>query len=181
MLARIGKGGVILLAVFIIMGLRPAIIIALALPLVVATVLFGWHMSGAPGGGGGAIHQMSIFGLIIALGLLIDNAIVVTDEITAAKAKGMAPLDAVRYSVHHLAVPLLASTITTVLAFAPIMLLPGGVGDFVGSIGTSVILAIVASLVIALTITAALAGLFALKQRGDALLRLVDADRVGPP
>jgi multidrug efflux pump subunit AcrB len=86
----------------------------------------------------------------------------VTDEITAAKAKGLAALDAVRYGVRHLAVPLLASTITTVLAFAPIMLLPGGAGDFVRSIGTSVILAIVASLGIALTITAALAGIFAM-------------------
>jgi multidrug efflux pump subunit AcrB len=146
---------VILAAVFVIMGLRPAVIVALALPLVVALVVLGWYVTG------GAIHQMSIFGLIIALGLLIDNAIVVTDEITAAKAKGLNAIDAVRYGVRHLAVALLASTITTVLAFAPIMLLPGGPGDFVGSIGTSVILAIVASLGIALTITAALAGIFA--------------------
>jgi multidrug efflux pump subunit AcrB len=146
---------VILAAAFLIMGLRPAIVIALALPLVVATVALGWQVTG------GAIHQMSIFGLIIALGLLIDNAIVVTDEITAAKARGLSPLDAVRSGVRHLAVPLLASTITTVLAFAPIMLLEGGAGDFVRAIGTSVILAIVASLGIALTITAAFAGMFA--------------------
>jgi multidrug efflux pump subunit AcrB len=151
----IAGASVILAVVFIIMGFRPAVIVALALPLVVAIVVLGWHATS------GAIHQMSIFGLIIALGLLIDNAIVVTDEITAAKAKGLNALDAVRYGVRHLAVPLLASTITTVLAFAPIMLLPGGPGDFVGSIGTSVILAIVASLGIALTITAALAGIFA--------------------
>lgn len=151
----LGGAAVILAAVFIIMGWRPAIIISLALPLSVAVVAFGWQMTGA------AIHQMSIFGLIIALGLLIDNAIVVTDEITIVMAKGLSPLDAVRHGVRHLAVPLLASTITTVLAFAPIMFLPGGVGDFVGSIGTSVILALVASLGIALTITAALAGIFA--------------------
>jgi multidrug efflux pump subunit AcrB len=146
---------VILAAAFLIMGLRPAIVIALALPLVVATVALGWQVTGV------AIHQMSVFGLIIALGLLIDNAIIVTDEVTAAKARGLSALDAVRHSVRHLAVPLLASTITTVLAFAPIMLLEGGAGDFVRAIGTSVILAIVASLGIALTITAALAGMFA--------------------
>jgi multidrug efflux pump subunit AcrB len=86
---------VILAAVFVIMGLRPAVIVALALPLVVALVILGWHVTG------GAIHQMSIFGLIIALGLLIDNAIVVTDEITSAKAKGLNALDAVRYGVRH--------------------------------------------------------------------------------
>lgn len=145
---------VILLAVFVIMGLRPAVIVATALPLVVAAVLIGWYITGT------AIHQMSIFGLIIALGLLIDNAIVVTDEVTAAKARGLPPAVAVGQAVKHLAVPLLASTLTTVLGFAPIMLLPGNAGDFVGSIGISVNLAIVASFAIALTITAALAGLF---------------------
>ncbi|MEM9084096.1 MAG: efflux RND transporter permease subunit, partial [Planctomycetota bacterium] len=146
--------GVILLAVFVIMGIRPAIIVALALPLVVATVILGWYVTGE------AIHQMSIFGMIIALGLLIDNAIVVTDDVTAAKARGMSALQAVGHTVRHLAVPLAASTLTTVLAFAPIMLLPGSAGDFVGSIGTSVILAIVSSFAIALTITAAFAGIF---------------------
>jgi multidrug efflux pump len=145
---------VILAAVFVIMGFRPAVIVAIALPLVVALVIVGWQVTGA------AIHQMSIFGLIIALGLLIDNAIVVTDEVTAAKARGKTALEAVGSSVHHLAVPLLASTITTVLAFAPIMLLPGSAGDFVGSIGTSVVLAIIASFAVALTVTASLAGLF---------------------
>ncbi|MCG8403773.1 MAG: efflux RND transporter permease subunit [Phycisphaerales bacterium] len=146
--------GVILLAVFFIMGLRPAIIVSAALPLVVAMVMFGWQLTG------GAIHQMSIYGMIVALGLLIDNAIVMTDEVTAYKARGHAPIDAVAKAVRHFFLPLLASTITTVLAFAPIMLLPGGAGDFVGSIGTSVIMAIIASFFVAMTITATLAGIF---------------------
>ncbi len=147
--------GVIMLAVFVIMGIRPAVIVATALPLVVAVVMFGWQLSG------GAIQQMSIFGMIIALGLLIDNAIVMTDEVTTYKSRGATPVAAVGQAVRHLFLPLLASTITTILAFAPIMLLAGNAGDFVGSIGMSVILAISASFVIAMTITAALAGLFA--------------------
>ena len=147
--------GVILAAVFVIMGLRPAVIVAMALPLVVSLVLFGWQLTG------GAIHQMSIFGLIIALGLLIDNAIVMTDEVTTHRARGARPEEAVGRAVRHLFPPLLASTITTILAFAPIMLLPGSAGDFVGSIGTSVILAIAASFVVSMTIIASLAGLFA--------------------
>ncbi|MEO0588267.1 MAG: efflux RND transporter permease subunit, partial [Planctomycetota bacterium] len=146
--------GVIVLAVMVIMGFRSALIVATALPLVVALVMFGWLMIGE------AVHQMSIFGLIIALGLLIDNAIVMTDEVTARKARGAGALEAVGQSVRHLFLPLLASTITTVLAFAPIMLLPGSGGDFVGSIGTSVVLAIVGSFAVAMTLTAALAGLF---------------------
>lgn len=147
--------GVILLAVFVIMGWRPAIIVAAALPLVVSLVTIGWMVTGT------AVHQMSIFGLIIALGLLIDNAIVMTDEVTAYKAKGMSAIEAVGGAVRHLFLPLLASTITTVLAFAPIMLLPGSAGDFVSSIGTSVVLAIAASFLVSMAIIAALAGIFA--------------------
>jgi len=146
--------GVIILAVMLIMGLRSAVIVCAALPLTVALVLFGWQLLGVP------IHQMSVFGLIIALGLLIDNAIVMTDEVFARKAKGDAALQAVGHAVKHLFLPLLASTITTILAFAPILLLPGGGGDFVGTIGLSVILAIAASFFVAMTITASLAGLF---------------------
>ncbi len=145
---------VIILAVMVIMGLRSAIIVCAALPLTVALVLFGWQLLGVP------IHQMSVFGLIIALGLLIDNAIVMTDEVFARKAKGESALDAVGNAVRHLFLPLLASTITTVLAFAPILLLPGGGGDFVGTIGLSVILAISASFFVAITVTSSLAGLF---------------------
>ena len=146
--------GVIMLAVFVIMGLRPAIVVATALPLVVAIVVFGWQVTG------GAVHQMSVFGLIIALGLLIDNAIVMTDEVTALRAAGESPIGAVGKAVSSLFLPLLASAITTMLAFAPIMLLPGSAGDFVGSIGSSVVLAVGASFLVAVTITATLAGVF---------------------
>ena len=146
---------VVMTVVFLMMGWRLALIVGLALPLVIAAVLFGLQI------GGNAIHQMSIFGMIIALGLLIDNAIVMADEVARNKAKGKPPLQAVDAAVRHLFLPLLASTLTTVLAFAPILLLPGGAGDFVGSIGGSVIMALIASFAVAMTITAGLAGLFA--------------------
>ena len=146
---------VVLLVIFLVMGWRLAWIVGLALPLVVSAVFFAWQVSG------NAMHQMSIFGLIIALGLLIDNAIVVADDVSRAKAAGATAVEAVDRTVRHLFFPLLASTLTTILAFAPILLLPGGPGDFVGSIGSSVILAISASFLLALTVTAALAGRFA--------------------
>lgn len=159
-LSNLGKnlmaGAVVVIGVvFLMMGWRLALIVGMALPLVVSVVLFAWQVSD------GAMHQMSIFGLIIALGLLIDNAIVMADEVTRHRAVGKSALESVDLAVRHLFYPLLASTLTTVLAFAPILLLPGSVGDFVGSIGSSVILAIIASFALALTLTAALAGRFA--------------------
>ncbi len=106
---------------------------------------------------------MSITGLIIALGLLIDNAIVIVDEVRSRMWSGrsgvMPPTEAIEDGVRHLAMPLFGSTLTTALAFAPIALLPGAPGEFVRAIGISVILAIVSSFVLAMTIVPALTGL----------------------
>lgn len=151
----IAGAAVVMAVIFVMMGWRLALIVGSALPLVTAMVLFSWQISG------NAIHQMSIFGMIIALGLLIDNAIVVADEITQKLTEGLSRVQAVEAAIGHLFLPLLASTLTTALAFAPILLLPGPAGDFVGSIGSSVITAVSASFLLAMTVIAALAGLFA--------------------
>ena len=145
---------VVLLVILLVMGWRQALIVGLALPLVISLVLISLQFSG------NALHQMSVFGIIIALGLLIDNAIVVTDEVAKELRTGKRRVQAVADAVRHLFVPLLASTVTTILAFTPILLLPGNAGDFVSSIGESVILSLVYSFVIALTIVAALSGIF---------------------
>jgi multidrug efflux pump subunit AcrB len=104
------------------------------------------------------IHQMSVTGLIIALGMLIDNAIIVVDDVRRRLGQGSPPARAVAASVRYLLVPLLGSTLTTVLAFMPLVLMPGGAGEFVGSIGISVILALFSALFVALTLIAALTG-----------------------
>jgi multidrug efflux pump subunit AcrB len=101
------------------------------------------------------IHQMSVTGLIIALGLLIDNAIVTVDEVSERLRDGRGPAEAVSHTVRRLAVPLLGSTITTALAFAPIAIMPGPAGEFVGSIAVSVILAICSSFFLAMTVVPA--------------------------
>ena len=138
--------------VFVAMGWRSSLIVGTALPLTVCIVL------GCMSATGIAIHQMSVTGLIIALGLLIDNAIVVVNEIQAEIENGASPSQAVTKSINYLQIPLAASTLTTVFTFLPIALLPGGAGEFVGSISISVIFAIIASLLLSLTVVAALAG-----------------------
>lgn len=144
--------GVVMIVVLATMGWRSGLIVGSAIPLVFASVLFALLLVD------GALHQMSIFGMIIALGLLIDNAIVVTDEVTARLRKGESRRAAVAGALGHLFAPLLASSLTTVLAFAPIVLLPGNAGDFVGWIGGSVLFAIVFSFMLSMTVIAALAG-----------------------
>ena len=141
----IGAFAVVMVVLFL-MGWRSALVVAMSLPLSALSVLFGLRLMDVP------IHQMSVTGMIIALGLLIDNAIVAVDEVTASIRRGRSRMDAVRDMVGHLAVPLAGSTATTAIAFAPIAMMPGNAGEFVGAISISVIIAITASLFFALTV-----------------------------
>ncbi len=145
--------GIVLAVLFVMMGFRSACIVATALPLTLAAVLAELNWLGIP------LHQMSVTGLIIALGLLIDNAIVVVEEYGARAGRGQKPAEAVAATVRHLFVPLAASTSTTVLAFLPIALMPGGAGEFVGTISVGVCLAVVTSFLISMTLVVSLAGM----------------------
>jgi multidrug efflux pump subunit AcrB len=139
---------------FVTLGVRAAAIVAVVLPVVSLATLASMNFIGLP------VHQMSVTGLIVALGLLVDAAIVMVDEVRQRLARGMERLDAVRDAIARLAAPLLASTVTTALSFTPMILLPGPAGDFVGSIAIAVVLMLVWSLFVALTVTPALAGWF---------------------
>lgn len=147
-----------------LMGIRSALVVGLALPLTSLMVLAAMNFFGLP------LHQMSVTGLIIALGLMIDNAIIVVDEVRHHLSVGLPAAEAVARTVRYLAVPLLGSTLTTMFSFAPIAQMPGGAGEFVGPIALSVIFALGSSLVLALTVVPALMA-FA-EERFDVLDRL---------
>lgn len=151
--ANLGAGMLIVVAVLIItLGLRAAVVVAAVLPLVSLATLTTMNIIGLP------IHQMSVTGLIVALGLVVDAAIVTCDEIRKELARGISRRAAVRSSVRRLAMPLFASTATTVFSFLPMVLLPGGVGEFVGAIALAVILMLVWSFVIAVALVPAVCG-----------------------
>lgn len=156
-LAQVGLnmavGGALVVAVlFLTLGWRSALIVALVLPVVSLASVATLNALAVP------IHQMSVTGLIVALGLLVDAAIVMADEVGKRLRDGMSRLVAVSGSVRRLAMPLVASTVTTILSFLPLLLLPGPAGDFVGSIATAVVVMLSWSFVVAVTITPALAG-----------------------
>lgn len=136
--------------VWLLMGWRSMIVVGLAVPLSAALVLLAMRVMEIP------LHQMSITGLIVALGLLIDNAIVIVEDIRLRQSHGSTVAESVRASIVHLKVPLAGSTLTTTLAFLPIATLPGPSGEFVGTIATSVILAISASFLLSMTVIPAL-------------------------
>ena len=155
----------VIAVLFLTLGARAALVVALVLPLVTLATLGTMRFIGLP------LHQMSVTGLIVALGLLVDAAIVMTDEVQKRLSEGQDRRQAVSAAVRRLAVPLLASTLTTVLSFVPMILLPGGAGDFISAIAIAVVLMLSWSLIVALTITPALAGWW-LSARGGAGLRL---------
>ncbi len=146
-------GFVLIAAVlFFTLGTRSALVVVFSLPLTVLFTLSVMNFYGLP------IHQMSVTGLVVALGIMVDNAIVMTDTIQQKKQQGIKGIVAVVESIKHLWLPLLGSTATTVLAFMPIVLMPGDAGDFVGGIALSVIFALIGSFIISHTIIPGLAG-----------------------
>ncbi|WP_426416163.1 efflux RND transporter permease subunit [Aestuariirhabdus sp. LZHN29] len=145
---------IISVVLLITLGWRSAIIVASSLPLTVLFTLTCMNYYGLP------IHQMSVTGLVVALGIMVDNAIVMVDSIQFLRQKGRSAIEAVMESVHHLWLPLLGSTLTTILAFMPIVLMPGGAGEFVGGIALSVIFSLIGSYLISHTLVAGLAGRF---------------------
>ncbi|MCG9788193.1 efflux RND transporter permease subunit [Vibrio mediterranei] len=143
----------ILIVLFVTLGVRAAVLVAIALPLTSMFTLSLMKMTGIP------INQMSVTGLIVALGIMVDNAVVMVDTIQSYRLKGQARLEATINALSHLWVPLLGSTLTTILAFAPIILMPGATGEFVGAIAITVSFSLVGSYILSHTVIAGFATL----------------------
>lgn len=155
LVTNLALGATIVVAVlFFMMGFRSALVVASILPLTLLLVLIELKWMEIP------LHQISVTGLIIALGLLIDNAIVVVDEYTLKLRRGVLRPEAVGAVVRAMVVPLGASSLTTTLAFMPIALQPGASGEFVGTIGVGVSLAVLSSFALSMTVIIAFAGFF---------------------
>ena len=138
----------------IFLGIREAIVVIVAIPLSFL-VAIGWLDFAGFG-----LQQMSIVGLIIALGLLVDNAIVVTESIHREKKNSASLADAAASGTSKVGWAITSGTVTTMLAFLPMLMLASDTGDFVRSMPVTVVLVLLASLLIALTLTPLLASKF---------------------
>ena len=129
---------------FFFLGLRPAIIVTLILPFSVCLVMIGCRIIGLP------LHMTSITGIIIALGLLIDNGIIVVEDYKYRRGIGLTTNESISQTLTQLSTPLAAATGTTVFSFLPIVTGEGSSVEFVGGMALTVIMSIVSSLVLAL-------------------------------
>ncbi len=148
--------GLILVGIMslIFLGVREAIVVIVAIPLSFL-IAIGWLDFAGFG-----LQQMSIVGLIIALGLLVDNAIVVTESIHREKANYPTLAEAAAAGTSRVGWAISSGTVTTMLAFLPMLMLASDTGDFIRSMPVTVVLVLLASLLIALTLTPLLASKF---------------------
>ena len=130
---------IVLVVVMLLLGFRTGLIVGSFIPLV---MLFGLLVMSALGID---MERMSLATMIIALGMFVDNAIVVSDDIKVNLETGMARMDAVLKTGNSLSVPLLTSTLTTVFAFGPILLQIGSTGDYTSSLGSVMIILLMGS------------------------------------
>lgn len=128
------------------LGLRAAGVVMLSIPLslAVGTVMLQQF--------GFTLNQLTIVGFVIALGLLVDDSIVVVENISRFLRRGMARKDAAIAATRQITPAILGATGTLTFAFIPLMLLPGGPGDYIRSLPAAVIATILASLVVSLAI-----------------------------
>lgn len=142
------------LIVFLSVNVRSSIIVMLAIPI---SILIGIGFVDLTGYG---LQQMSIAGLVIALGLLVDNAIVVTENVSRFIRLGYEPREAAIKGTSQIGWAVVSSTVTTVLAFIPIMMMRDVTGDFIRSMPATVVYTLLASLLMSLTLTPYLASKF---------------------
>jgi len=146
--------GIILVGIiiFLTIGFRSSLVIIMAIPLSVITGIAILDFSGF------GLQQISIAGLVIALGMLVDNSIVMVENISRHIRKGLPPPEASIMASSEIGWPVVSATVTTLLAFIPIAMMPERAGEFIKSMPVTIMATLTVSLVVALTLTPVVAG-----------------------
>jgi multidrug efflux pump len=136
------------------LGVRNATLVGIAIPLSMFTSFILFQALGY------TLNFIILFSLIIALGMLVDNAIVIVENIYRFREEGHGRFDAARLATKEVGGAVVASTATTVAAFAPMMFWPGVIGEFMGYMPLTLIVTLVSSLFVALVINPVITGIF---------------------
>ncbi len=155
--------GIILvgIVIFLALGFKSSLIVIIAIPL---SIIMGLSFIDVNGFG---LEQMSIAGLVVALGLLVDNSIVMVENINRFLTKGHQPKEASYKAASEIGWPIVTATITTILAFIPIILMPEKTGKFIRSLPLTIVATLTFSLFIALTLTPLIASKFFKAKKGS--------------
>ena len=129
---------------FLLMSQKLALVVSIAIPAIAFTSLAFFGL------GGGVLQQMSIAGMVISLGLMVDNSIVMAELIARYREAGMTPVAASQKAIKELYRPLATSTLTTIAAFVPMLISQGDVADFIRMVPVIVVTTISISYLFAL-------------------------------
>ena len=128
------------------LGLRAAIVVMISIPLSLAIGLTLLDVFGF------SINQLSIVGLIVALGILVDDSIVVVENIERSLRNGLSKKQAAIFATRQIGLAVVGCTVMLILAFLPLLFLPESAGDFIRSLPMAVVVTVFASLVVSMTI-----------------------------
>lgn len=142
---------VVIIVLFLFIGIKESLIVSITIPLSLLGTLGLLSVFGI------TFNTFAILGLIVALGLLVDNSIIVMENIDRLRKKGMTASDAALYGTNQVGYPITSSTMTTLAAFFPLAILPGILGDFVSTIPITIMITISVSLFVSIVITPSLA------------------------
>ena len=146
--------GIILVMIVLMftMGLRNSLFVGAAIPL---SMLMAFTFLSAFGL---TLNTMVLFGLVMGLGMLVDDGIVVVDNVFANMKKGMSRIEASKVGIGEIAWPVISSTATTLMAFLPFALWPGTMGKFMKYFPITLTVTLTASLFVAMVVNAAMTG-----------------------
>ncbi|MGD9992880.1 MAG: efflux RND transporter permease subunit [Salinivirgaceae bacterium] len=151
----------VILVLFFFLGTRNALFVGLAIPL---SMMISFVIIGAIDF---RINMIVLFSLILALGMLVDNAIVVVENIYRFVDNGYEPWEAAKRGVGEIAIPIIASTLTTLAAFFPLVLWEGIMGEFMKYMPITLIIVLTSSLFVALVIIPVFSATFIKVKNGD--------------
>jgi multidrug efflux pump subunit AcrB len=163
-LGRLGEDFLVALGLVLLtllpLGPRAAAVVMISIPLSLAMALTGLAWTGF------TLNGLTIVGMVVALGLLVDDSIVVVENITRFRRAGHSRVDAAILATRQIWVAVLGATATLVFSFVPLLFLPGGPGRYIRSLPVAVIATVVASLFVSLTIIPWLSSLLLGKNEG---------------
>ena len=162
---------IVLVVVIVFLGLRTGLIVGSIVPFVMLTTLAIMQFSGM------VLEKMSLATLIIALGLLVDNGIVIAEDFKRRLEEGNERYSAMCQGGKELAMPLLSSSITTILFFLPLMLADHVAGEYTRSISLVILITLMTSWVLALCVTPILCYYFIRVDKNSAAAELNSTEK----
>jgi multidrug efflux pump subunit AcrB len=159
------------------LGTRASIIVMVAIPSSLLIGITSMYLTGY------SLNQLSIVGLVISLGLLVDDSIVVVENIVRFMRNGYSRAEATVKATSQISWAVIGCTATMIVAFIPIIMLPGGPGEFISSLPVAVVFTLLASLLVSFTLTPFIASRFLKEkefEKENYFLRMLNKVNNGP-